>query len=191
MGPSLSRELIRVAADCIPTHDKPPFIRDKSCLFCETECESIRHVFWECPFAKPLWFSCLFPIRIDCKFLEFTGCLFDGIWRAGNESLFKGKAVDIHNTRSNILRRFQELNQIQLGSLSNVSDKRHGKVTDMRTGRWTWYAKQNHASSVAEGKMQAIRWAFQLGLAAKAESIAIASNAKKQDLLLWRFCIYC
>uniref|UniRef100_A0A803P2Z6 Reverse transcriptase domain-containing protein n=1 Tax=Cannabis sativa TaxID=3483 RepID=A0A803P2Z6_CANSA len=49
---------------------------------------------------------------------------------------------------------------------------------ERRTGRWTWYAKQNHASSVAEGKMQAIRWAFQLGLAAKAESIAIASNAK-------------
>uniref|UniRef100_A0A803P2Z9 Uncharacterized protein n=1 Tax=Cannabis sativa TaxID=3483 RepID=A0A803P2Z9_CANSA len=75
--------------------------------------------------------SCI-PTDLKCKFLEFTGCLFDGIWSAGNESLFKGKAVDIHNTRSNILRRFQELNQIQLGSFSNVSDKRHGEVTDMR-----------------------------------------------------------
>uniref|UniRef100_A0A803QNY7 Reverse transcriptase n=1 Tax=Cannabis sativa TaxID=3483 RepID=A0A803QNY7_CANSA len=121
----------RVIMGCIPTRDRLSFITGKNCLLCDGACESAIHIFWECHCARALWFSSPFPIccengsaisvkewlvwaleripmELNDQFLCFTGCLFEGIWKARNNLLFKGKLVDIATVRESILRRYNE-----------------------------------------------------------------------------------
>ncbi|KAF4347137.1 hypothetical protein G4B88_026984 [Cannabis sativa] len=121
----------RVIMGCIPTGDRLSFITEKNCPLCDGACESAFHIFWECHCARALWFSSPFPIccengsaisvkewlvwaleripmELNDQFLWFTGCLFEGIWKARNDLLFKGKLVDIATVRESILRRYNE-----------------------------------------------------------------------------------
>ncbi|KAF4355271.1 hypothetical protein G4B88_018237 [Cannabis sativa] len=121
----------RVIMGCIPTRDRLSFITEKKCPLCDGACESAIHIFWECHCARALWFSSPFPIccengseisvkewlvwaleripmELNDQFLCFTGCLFEGIWKARNNLLFKGKLVDIATVRESILRRYNE-----------------------------------------------------------------------------------
>uniref|UniRef100_A0A803QPG7 Reverse transcriptase domain-containing protein n=1 Tax=Cannabis sativa TaxID=3483 RepID=A0A803QPG7_CANSA len=97
----------------------------------DSSIEDAIHIFWECHCARALWFSSPFPIccevgsaisvkewlgwaleripnELNDQFLCFTGCLIEGIWKARNEFLFKGKLVDIATVRESILRRYNE-----------------------------------------------------------------------------------
>ncbi|KAF4355383.1 hypothetical protein G4B88_020419 [Cannabis sativa] len=96
-----------------------------------SDLETTIHIFWDCPCARALWFNNPFPIcfgegsgnsvkgrlerilstlprDLTDRFLSYTGCLFEGIWKARNEYLFKGGLVNIEVVRSSILRRYSE-----------------------------------------------------------------------------------
>lgn len=38
---------------------------DKGCVFCESDCESLNHIFLFCPFVRSIAFSSQWRIRLD------------------------------------------------------------------------------------------------------------------------------
>uniref|UniRef100_A0A803PNP5 Reverse transcriptase n=1 Tax=Cannabis sativa TaxID=3483 RepID=A0A803PNP5_CANSA len=132
LHPRVSMTLWRVFSGAIPVKGKLNFLTDKGCCLCDSEMESIKHLFWDCPFARALWFSGPFPVGsrdsghqglsdIVCEsgvqlkgedrvnFFTFVGCLFDTIWYSRNSSIFKSNKVDIMQARLKMLQRMEDL----------------------------------------------------------------------------------
>ncbi|XP_030498001.1 uncharacterized protein LOC115713654 [Cannabis sativa] len=128
--------LWRVLAGCIPVKENIAFIKDKGCVLCEEGKESLKHVFWDCPFARALWFSGMFPVvnarstgsdlmelihfflqgipmNDKWRFLTFVDCLFEEVWRMRNAVLFKSNRMDILLSRVSISKRLEEFYSIQ------------------------------------------------------------------------------
>uniref|UniRef100_A0A803PDR2 Reverse transcriptase n=1 Tax=Cannabis sativa TaxID=3483 RepID=A0A803PDR2_CANSA len=121
----------RVVVGCLPTRDRLSFAGEKSCMLCDMKLETALHIFWDCPRARAIWFSSSFPViggvgmgnsmkeiidwvililpgELTFQFLAFLGCLFEGIWKARNDLLFKGCSADISSVRKYIMGRFSE-----------------------------------------------------------------------------------
>uniref|UniRef100_A0A803PEM3 RNase H type-1 domain-containing protein n=1 Tax=Cannabis sativa TaxID=3483 RepID=A0A803PEM3_CANSA len=139
-----SMTLWRNLSGAIPVREKLCFLTVKGCLLCGSEVESIKHLFWECPFARALWFSGPFPVGcrnvgnqdlsdIVCeigeqfneeerwKFLTFVGCLFETIWYSRNTIIFKSNQVDILQERHKMLQRLEDLLSIQSSEQMSVN----------------------------------------------------------------------
>ncbi|KAF4391065.1 hypothetical protein F8388_024897 [Cannabis sativa] len=131
----LSTMIWRVAVGCLPTKDKLVFVQSKGCFLCEADVESHEHLFWDCPFAKALWFSGPFPTKysscegmgskdvineillhtptnIKKEFLSFMGVLFEEIWKVRNEVMIKAIPANIEAARSKLVRRFHEFTKV-------------------------------------------------------------------------------
>ncbi|KAF4382719.1 hypothetical protein F8388_015547 [Cannabis sativa] len=131
----LSTMIWRVAVGCLPTKDKLVFVQSKGCFLCEADVETHEHLFWDCPFAKALWFSGPFPTRFSSRedmgskdvineillhtptnikkeFLSFMGVLFEEIWKVRNEVMIKAIPANIEEARSKVLRRFHEFSKV-------------------------------------------------------------------------------
>ncbi|KAF4380628.1 hypothetical protein G4B88_008779 [Cannabis sativa] len=123
--------LWRASSGSLPTKDRLSFVMDKTCLLCGGEEETAVHIFWECPFARALWFSSQFaifggagggdsikgrlqwlieriPADLLTRLLSFLGCLFEGIWKSRNANFFKGGVPNLMQVREAIMRRFME-----------------------------------------------------------------------------------
>ncbi|KAM6576756.1 hypothetical protein CsatB_028593 [Cannabis sativa] len=205
----------------LPTRDRLGFVVEKMCPVCELETETTLHIFWECHCARALWFSSPFscvmesvpsfadsvkgriewmlsilPSDLTSKFLKFTGCLFDEVWKARNEVLYKSKLINITKVRSSILRKFSESMVAEetgrAGGKINaatevlcVSDAswKNGEaglavgLLHIRENKVFWYARKDKAESAAEAEMIAILWRLQLAAVKGFKSIAIASDA--------------
>uniref|UniRef100_A0A803QN16 RNase H type-1 domain-containing protein n=1 Tax=Cannabis sativa TaxID=3483 RepID=A0A803QN16_CANSA len=189
------------------------------------------HIFWECHCARALWFGSPFswamgsvpgsantvkgriewmlsslPSDLTSHYLKFTGCLFDEVWKARNEVLFKSKLIIITEIRCSIMRRFSEaIVEVEAdGQVCKIQDTRRagGKIDaatevlcvsdaswkdgeaglavgllHIRENRVLWFVRKDKAESAAEAEMMAILWGMQLAAAKEFKSIAIASDA--------------
>ncbi|KAM6552039.1 hypothetical protein CsatB_001847 [Cannabis sativa] len=128
--------LWRVLGGCIPVRANLKFLSDIGCVLCDGEIESIKHLFWECPFARALWFSGPFPVadmnsgdhdlsQIVChlgaqckedergKFLTFVGTLFDTIWFSRNAVTFRSNKANVLDARHKMLQKMEEFISVQ------------------------------------------------------------------------------
>ncbi|XP_060965153.1 uncharacterized protein LOC133034142 [Cannabis sativa] len=182
----------------LPTRDRLGFVVEKMCPVCELETETTLHIFWECHCARALWFSSPFscvmesvpsfadsvkgriewmlsilPSDLTSKFLKFTGCLFDEVWKARNEVLYKSKLINITKVRSSILRKFSESMVAEENGEAGLAVG----LLHIRENKVFWYARKDKAESAAEAEMIAILWRLQLAAVKGFKSIAIASDA--------------
>ncbi|KAF4346353.1 hypothetical protein G4B88_012940 [Cannabis sativa] len=176
---------------------------DKTCSMCGEAIESNTHLFWDCPCARALWFSSPFSIRggigsdwankeilewlLDriptehcAAFLSFMGFLFDGIWKARNELIFKGGVVNIQQLRNAIMRRYSE--SLLVMEMVVISDATNPGLAvgllDRARNTTEWFAKQVVATSATEAELLAIQWAMQLAAQRGFKVYAGASDAK-------------
>ncbi|KAF4388837.1 hypothetical protein F8388_019016 [Cannabis sativa] len=148
----------------------------------------------------------LLPSDLTSNFLKFAGCLFDGVWKARNELLYKSKVINIDEVWNSILRRYSEGVAVQEEDLKGckniVPSRAGGKISDstevlcvsdafwkngvaglavglvhLRENRVLWFARKESAESPAEAKMLAIRWGLQLATRRGFKSIAVAFDA--------------
>uniref|UniRef100_A0A803P3L4 Reverse transcriptase domain-containing protein n=1 Tax=Cannabis sativa TaxID=3483 RepID=A0A803P3L4_CANSA len=157
----------RVVMGCLPTKDKLPFVSDKNCPLCDSCSECITHLFWDCPVSATI--HCI-PPDLKSNFFTFLGCLFESVWKARNESIFRGQIPKIDHIRRSFLCRYEEA----------ITDGQAGIgviLLDQASNNWKWFAKFTYAASAAEAKMLAILWALQLGEERHFDSIAIMSDA--------------
>uniref|UniRef100_A0A803QD31 Reverse transcriptase domain-containing protein n=1 Tax=Cannabis sativa TaxID=3483 RepID=A0A803QD31_CANSA len=196
----LSFMIWRASMGCLPTRDRLGFVEDKLCPVCEANLETTVHIFWECHCARALWFSG--PLVA----MGFAGCLFDGVWKARNELLYKSKVINIDEVWNSILRKYSEGVAVQEEDLKGckniVPSRAGGKISDstevlcvsdafwkngvaglavglvhLRENRVLWFARKESAESPAEAKMLAIRWGLQLATRRGFKSIAVAFDA--------------
>jgi hypothetical protein len=62
----LKMHLWRIATNSLPIKEsiqKFAPILDPSCSLCDHQSETFIHLFWECPFARALWFSCSWGLK--------------------------------------------------------------------------------------------------------------------------------
>ncbi|KAF4375909.1 hypothetical protein F8388_004999 [Cannabis sativa] len=110
------------------------------------------------------------PPDLKSNFFTFLGCLFESVWKARNESIFRGQIPKIDHIRRSFLCRYEEA----------ITDGQAGIgviLLDQASNNWKWFAKFTYAASAAEAKMLAILWALQLGEERHFDSIAIMSDA--------------
>ena len=72
--------LWRIASELIPTKvSRGSFVmnRENLCPLCSHHEESIIHLFWECAYARAIWFGSLFCIRTDYIFLDSSSSLIE------------------------------------------------------------------------------------------------------------------
>ena len=70
----------RIASKLIPTKvSRGSFVmnRENLCPLCSHHEESIIHLFWECAYARAIWFGNPFYIRTDCIFLESSSSFIE------------------------------------------------------------------------------------------------------------------
>ena len=70
--------LWRIASELIPTKvSRGSFVmnRENLCHLCSHHEESIFHLFWECAYARAIWFGS--PFNSDCIFLESSSSLIE------------------------------------------------------------------------------------------------------------------
>uniref|UniRef100_A0A803PMJ8 Reverse transcriptase domain-containing protein n=1 Tax=Cannabis sativa TaxID=3483 RepID=A0A803PMJ8_CANSA len=144
LHPRVSMMLWRVLAGCIPVRANMKFLSDKGCVLCDGELESTKHLFWDCPFARALWFSGPFPVGSmnsgdhdlsqivghlgdQCKeeergkFLTFVGTLFDTIWFSRNAVFFRGNQANVMSAIHKMLHKMEEFISVQ-GNFQDCND---------------------------------------------------------------------
>ncbi|XP_030502827.2 uncharacterized protein LOC115717998 [Cannabis sativa] len=127
LHPRISMILRRLLNSALPVKEKLPLLREKDCHFCEAAVENCLHLFKDCCVAKLLWFSSVFPLRIDkipgqtmISFVEnlvatttnsgfgrkevltFLGCMVGQIWKTSNECSLAGKPIIMDQARKRI-----------------------------------------------------------------------------------------
>ncbi|KAF4385298.1 hypothetical protein G4B88_026581 [Cannabis sativa] len=225
-----STNIWRLVSGCFPTRDRMVFVADKACPMCDVENETALHIFWECHCARAIWFSSPFacfgrntmtmttvkdmlqgmltclPNDLKGNFLNFLGSLIEGVWRARNELIFKGKRINIEAVRCAILRKYNDcLLAGEADSTIGMSIKQAragGKITsatevvvvcdaswkegeaglavgmmETRGKKICWFAKKTKAESAAEAEIKAIRWAMDIAAKEGYAAVAIASDA--------------
>ncbi|KAF4401951.1 hypothetical protein G4B88_017463 [Cannabis sativa] len=225
-----STNIWRLVSGCFPTRDRMVFVADKVCPMCDVENETALHIFWECHCARAIWFSSPFacfgrntmtmttvkdmlqgmltclPNELKGNFLNFLGSLIEGVWRARNELIFKGKRINIEAVRCAILRKYNDCLMVgEADSTIGMSIKQTragGKITsatevvvvcdaswkegeaglavgmmETRGKKICWFAKKAKAESAAEAEIKAIRWAMDIAAKEGYAAVAIASDA--------------
>ncbi|KAF4354875.1 hypothetical protein G4B88_010154 [Cannabis sativa] len=167
---------------CLPTRDKLCFLTDQSCHLCGAEKESTLHLFWDCPFARILWFSGPFAIGSSLdqasELSKILLHLADSL--PSNDLFFKGCIVNALNTRTNLLLRFSEF----VNASTDATKQYDGKARlgigcfDCTLSSWSQFSKPVRANSAMEGDIHAILRALQICTSLKSKSIAIASDAQ-------------
>uniref|UniRef100_A0A803P8J4 RNase H type-1 domain-containing protein n=1 Tax=Cannabis sativa TaxID=3483 RepID=A0A803P8J4_CANSA len=137
------------------------FVTEKECPLCYGDIETSLHLFKECSFAKALWFSGPFPMRIEeypgesmidflchliksfpnCKrseMITYSGCILDQIWRQRNNCLLSTVNANIDQARYKVLKAFSEMTDACLKEGINEWDRRtllctEGITTQMET----------------------------------------------------------
>ncbi|KAF4363545.1 hypothetical protein G4B88_022106 [Cannabis sativa] len=196
----------RVITGCVPTGDKLGFVGDLSCPFCDNNLET------ECPCARALWFSGPFPMcfgegsgdspkrrlswilsslptELVDRVFTFIGCLFEGIWNARNEFLFKeclilanadldmGQSITAEVPRGAIGSNGQAFCVTDASWKDGVAGLAVGVLERQSNTSW-WFARNATASSAAEAELLAIQWALQIAGQRDFKSFACASDAK-------------
>ncbi|XP_060972605.1 uncharacterized protein LOC133038460 [Cannabis sativa] len=111
--PWMAMFMWRVLNKVLPTRDKLHFSLDKECLLCGEGLKSCLYIFRECSAVKILWIMrdipifctnipgnnmkeyvenllSIFPGSDRSSLINYMGCLFQNIWNARNDKLFKG-----------------------------------------------------------------------------------------------------
>uniref|UniRef100_A0A803PDC3 RNase H type-1 domain-containing protein n=1 Tax=Cannabis sativa TaxID=3483 RepID=A0A803PDC3_CANSA len=83
--PRVSIMLWRILNEALPTKSRLPFLSEKTCFLCGCAEESCLHLFKECSVVKAIWFSGLFPCRLDSIPEAVTSPLPAEICRKGVE----------------------------------------------------------------------------------------------------------
>ncbi|KAF4346945.1 hypothetical protein F8388_014301 [Cannabis sativa] len=97
------------------------------CVLCNTTLESEVHLFWECSFARALWFQSPWSFHTaalqfdnfeqmftwfgsfdDHNLLYHTACVMEEIWRSRNDMTFNNSPPDPNASHRRIMRRFSE-----------------------------------------------------------------------------------
>uniref|UniRef100_A0A803QB76 Reverse transcriptase domain-containing protein n=1 Tax=Cannabis sativa TaxID=3483 RepID=A0A803QB76_CANSA len=133
----------KIAADCLLSRGKLQSlfpIQDNRCPLCSLEVETSFHLFWECHFARAIWFGCLWNIRSssipncggwedwirwfkmganrppnvsNCTFMGGSATIFEAIWRERNDLVHNGKSTPVNQLIIHTNRRLLELMQHQ------------------------------------------------------------------------------
>ncbi|KAF4347072.1 hypothetical protein G4B88_009995 [Cannabis sativa] len=159
------------------------------------------------PKRRLSWILSSLPTELVDRVFTFIGCLFEGIWNARNEFLFKGKRVNIEIVRCCILRRYAEClilanADLDMGQSITAEVPRgaigsNGQAFCVTDASWKdgvaglavgvlerqsntswWFARNATASSAAEAELLAIQWALQIAGQREFKWFACASDAK-------------
>uniref|UniRef100_A0A803Q0W2 RNase H type-1 domain-containing protein n=1 Tax=Cannabis sativa TaxID=3483 RepID=A0A803Q0W2_CANSA len=180
------------------------------------EDETTLHIFWDCHCARAIWFSSPFacngggdlgftvtvkdrikwmltrlPNELKFNFLNFLGSLVEGVWKARNDWMFRGKGINIAAVRCAILRKYAEclmagepdseictsIRQVRAsGKINNETEVigvcdaswKDGEaglavgLLETSGNKVFWFAKKEKADSAAEAEFKAIRWVMDL-----------------------------
>uniref|UniRef100_A0A803PM53 Reverse transcriptase domain-containing protein n=1 Tax=Cannabis sativa TaxID=3483 RepID=A0A803PM53_CANSA len=114
----------RILSNCLPTRERLGMsipLPDLRCPICSSSTESSLHLFWECNFAKAVWFGCLWSLRTTStsassweewldwfqqsdnrpanldlnQFLGGVAIIFDSIWKERNSIIHEGRSSPI------------------------------------------------------------------------------------------------
>ncbi|XP_060973884.1 uncharacterized protein LOC133039097 [Cannabis sativa] len=144
--PRNSVMLWRVLNEAIPTKNRLHFLQDKTCSLCDYDLENASHLFFNCNFARAIWFGGLFPLRIDgiaseslitlletiidiyqgnsrVDILNYLGCALSEIWHQRNAYCIRDAAINIDLVLGRIRKSFFEVQQ------AGANNIRH-QVTD-------------------------------------------------------------
>ncbi|KAF4381383.1 hypothetical protein G4B88_029738 [Cannabis sativa] len=104
------------------------------CPLCLSEVESSYHLFWQCPFAKAVWFGSLWGIRTDCvncsswedwmtwfqiglnrprcltfhEFMLGALCIFEVIWKVRNDLIHGVQKMSLDEATKTVRLRFKD-----------------------------------------------------------------------------------
>uniref|UniRef100_A0A803Q8C8 CCHC-type domain-containing protein n=1 Tax=Cannabis sativa TaxID=3483 RepID=A0A803Q8C8_CANSA len=144
--PRNSVMLWRVLNEAIPTKNRLHFLQDKTCSLCDYDLENASHLFFNCNFARAIWFGGLFPVRVDgivseslitlletivdiyqgnsrVDILNYLGCTLSEIWHQRNAYCIRDAAINIDLVLGRIRKSFFEVQQAGANSIGH-------KVTD-------------------------------------------------------------
>uniref|UniRef100_A0A803QHJ4 Reverse transcriptase domain-containing protein n=1 Tax=Cannabis sativa TaxID=3483 RepID=A0A803QHJ4_CANSA len=114
----------RILSNCLPTRERLGMsipLTDLQCPICSCSTESSLHLFWECHFAKAVWFGCMWSLRTTStsassweewlewfqhsdnrpanldlnQFLGGAAIIFDSIWKERNSIIHEGRSTPI------------------------------------------------------------------------------------------------
>uniref|UniRef100_A0A803Q978 Reverse transcriptase domain-containing protein n=1 Tax=Cannabis sativa TaxID=3483 RepID=A0A803Q978_CANSA len=134
-----------ILANCMPTKVQLSAfipIPDTLCSFCSNAEENSFHLFWECNYARALWFGCYWNLRVSAtritnwedwlkwfstahnrppnldfhQFLGGAAIVFESIWRERNGRWHEGKATPVAITMNCINSRIREFTALEPSS---------------------------------------------------------------------------
>ncbi|KAF4396272.1 hypothetical protein F8388_019818 [Cannabis sativa] len=105
---------------------------DRMCALCNTTLESEVHLFWECSFARALWFQSPWSFHTaalqfdnfeqlftwfgsfdDHNLLFHSACVMEEIWLSRNDMTFHNSSPDPNASHHRIMRRFSEFYHVK------------------------------------------------------------------------------
>uniref|UniRef100_A0A803NT04 RNase H type-1 domain-containing protein n=1 Tax=Cannabis sativa TaxID=3483 RepID=A0A803NT04_CANSA len=181
--PRNSVMLWRTLNEAIPTRNRLPFLREKSCCLCGMMEEDTLLLFRDCGFSKAVWLGGKYPIRIDCipgdtmisfvenllltfsdfnrfELLNFCGCLGDS---PSTNLVSSGNLILEVEARGRMAHHVLFTD----ASWSNGESGIAAIGVDTRQGIWFVKACKEKAQSVLEAELKAIllvvSWAVERG----------------------------
>ncbi|KAF4395183.1 hypothetical protein F8388_001570 [Cannabis sativa] len=149
LHPRMGLWLWRMCSGVLPTRDKIRSGNENECLICNCMPETPKHLFFECHFARGVWFGSPLTVRsgeiqgntiLDMvvnlckdrdggslqKILVCCYVICDGIWKYRNSLLHGGKKVELGRFMDDVNARFEEFVVVQNAYVHDPSDQSKG-----------------------------------------------------------------
>ncbi|XP_060968504.1 uncharacterized protein LOC133036050 [Cannabis sativa] len=131
----------KTMSGCLPLKANLGFLQahDRMCALCNTTLESEVHLFWECSFARALWFQSPWSFHTaalqfdnfeqlftwfgsfdDHNLLFHSACVMEEIWLSRNDMTFHNSSPDLNASHHRIMRRFSEFYHVK--ECESISD---------------------------------------------------------------------
>uniref|UniRef100_A0A803P7K6 Reverse transcriptase domain-containing protein n=1 Tax=Cannabis sativa TaxID=3483 RepID=A0A803P7K6_CANSA len=149
LHPRMGLWLWRMCSGVLPTRDKIRSGNENECLICNCMPETPKHLFFECHFARGVWFGSPLTVRsgeiqgntiLDMvvnlckdrdggslqKILVCCYVICDGIWKYRNSLLHGGKKLELGRFMDDVNARFEEFVAVQNDNVHDLSDQSKG-----------------------------------------------------------------
>ncbi|KAM6552088.1 hypothetical protein CsatB_001896 [Cannabis sativa] len=139
----------RILSNCLPTRERIGCsipLMDMLCPLCSSSIESSLHLFWDCTYAKAVWFGCIWSFRTNNRLisnwvewldwfkdpnnrpatLDFNQLLggaaiiFENIWKVRNRIIHEGTSTPVAITINLVNLRLRELDPTGIISPQSV-----------------------------------------------------------------------